>query len=67
MKFKPNKLRKQTIVAKKKWLAWWDEYQADPELTIAELAKRHINPKNGKPYNRASVYYAFKRLEELTT
>ena len=67
MKFKPNKLRKQTIVAKKKWLEWWDEFQSNPEMTIAEFAKSKINPKNGKPYNRASIYYAFNRLEELTT
>jgi len=67
MKFKLNKLRGQTIRAKKQWLEWWNEYQSNPNITIPEIAKKYTNPRTGKPYNRATVYLAFKRLEELTT
>lgn len=66
MKFKPTKLRGQTIRAKRLWIEWWTKLQENPDLTVPELASQYINQKTGKTYNRATVYYGLKRLEELT-
>lgn len=64
IKIEFRKRRKQTTEAMKIWFKWLEEYNSG--MTVAEVAKSHINPKTNKPYTKANVYFAFHRLEELT-
>lgn len=34
------------------------------KLSAAQIAKKNINPKTGKPYTRAHIYYALRKLRE---
>lgn len=63
MKIKYHKHNVRREKAKKLWLQITEEYNRGDDPN--EIIKRYINPRTGKHYTRAHLYWVLKKVQNI--